>query len=89
MSDFPAALVSGMRSEGVVRLKTPDGWEIDLAPAALRLPDGAAARAEPDQTLCKCGHSLDVAHNEHGCLLGCAVDVCAVNDGADTDPEAA
>lgn len=74
--------IAWMRERGVVSL-TIGPESITLGPAPVVAPSGppvvdAIERAAPP---CPCSHDLETEHNEHGCLHGCSVELCASKSG--------
>lgn len=76
-----ASLLELMLAKRVLRVRLADGTEAELHPSAFeRAPVAPAAEPveTPDEDRCPgCTHLLSVEHNELGCLLGCADEVCA------------
>jgi phosphoribosylformimino-5-aminoimidazole carboxamide ribonucleotide (ProFAR) isomerase len=63
--------LQSLRIDGIELVMDPSGWRSD--PEAIS-PDELAEQLAEN---CPCGHALMTDHNEHGCLHGCAIDVCA------------
>lgn len=80
-----ASLIDLMQAKRVLRARLADGTEAELHPsafdrAAVPAPEG---QEPPDEDRCPgCTHLLSVEHNELGCLLGCAHEVCAAGDAS-------
>jgi hypothetical protein len=67
-----------MKQARVLRVRFPDGSEVELHPSAF-LPAAVAVQEEmkgTDDGQCKCGHDLATEHSEAGCLRGCDLRVC-------------
>jgi hypothetical protein len=74
-------LVDLMASHKLRRLKLQE-IEIEMDPAgftvAAEVEAGTTATLEDDKgQVCACGHGIMSEHNEHGCLHGCSIEVCA------------
>ena len=75
-------LIDLMAQHKLRRLKL-NQIEIDMDPegftrAVEPVEDGTVAELQGDSSkVCACGHGIMTEHNEHGCLHGCSVDICA------------
>ncbi len=59
-------LIATMTAARVVRVRTPDGWEVELHPTAFT-PREAPDSEPAVPTDCRCGHRV-AEHNDLGCI---------------------
>lgn len=65
-----------MLKHRVLRVRFPEGSEVELHPSAFVLPS-VDAPDQPDSDACNCTHSIEVEHNADGlCLRGCDPATC-------------
>lgn len=90
-----STLAEWMQAKGVLRLRTPDGLELELHPSTRPAPAASstvASSADPvvpvalafsdndGSGVCACGHSWAIEHDpKAGCLLGCSWELCTSN----------
>lgn len=79
-ADLIANVATAMRAHGV-RHFSNGVLTLELF-AAESQPLPAEPPATPDEDVCACGHSLEIEHNESGCLMGCSHETCAAKAGA-------
>ena len=70
-----------MTKHRVKRLRFGSGAEVELHDSAFtQQSEPSTTASTPDveykPDLCPCGHDLDTAHSNDGCLLGCRVELC-------------
>ena len=59
------------------RLKEHD-FDLEMDPSGFVARDAEVGEPEEDKLdVCTCGHVIVTDHNEHGCLHGCSIEVCA------------
>lgn len=87
-------LAEWMLAHDVLRLRTPDGLELELRPTARRpavanespVPAPSVFADVDGAGVCSCGHSwLD--HTEAGCIRGCSWQVCTSEATAEPEGE--
>ena len=84
-----ADLIDIMATHKLRRLKL-NQIEIDMDPegftrAVEPVEGGTTAELELDDgKVCACGHGITTEHNEHGCLHGCSIHICAPLGGPES-----
>lgn len=69
-------LLGILRRHGVTRMSCGD-ISVELGPAPRRqAPVAAGDELVDDEGLCRCGHHLQHAHSDGGCLEGCDLSWC-------------
>ncbi len=77
-SRFALEVLALAQKFGLVHVRAKDA---DFEIEATLAPPSPPPVVTPDDDLCSCGHSLEVEHNESGCLHGCSITLCTGKKG--------